>query len=420
MKTFSLPLSEVVLLSTGFIALIGIQIFMAVPVFNDEFDYIGNVALLHQYGFGKKYLISLVGSAGPLYSMVHFMFEPITKLHGPYVRLINSSFLIAVILIIYRILRLLRHPTPLFTFYAMALPTTYVIAGLALTEMPAMFFFTFSIYLVIKSRYDAGKYLLLKTMTAGLCMSLAIIGRQPYLLTIAAFPLLFISNRNIKKGLLLFSVFLLFSSAVPLYVFNAWNGLVPTIESQLYIDIANAGISYRPDFFLLCMFYLAVSMILAAPGFYSFQYTTKAVAIWIFFFGIIATGNFIFRWIELFPVRGILNYIPLDHPAESLFANFTGTFVILLSIYFMVCIYRHLITGQYKPESWFFAAALTLIALACIKITWGYSSRYAGQAMPLLLLFGSFFYRRSKYNIVRIAVGVITGIIALVTYFPKK
>jgi hypothetical protein len=417
MKDSKVPLHEIILLVSGLIAMLAVQIILRRPPFNDEHDYLMNVPLLHQYGFGKNYLTHLIGSAGPLYSMVHFLFEPVTHLQSPYIRWVNIIFLAGAAYFIYRILRLFNFSHRFYAFYVMAVPITYVIAGMVLTEMPALFFFTAALYLIIKSTCQAnerGK--IIQLMAGGLCMSLAIIGRQPYLLTLAALPVLFISKENYKKNILLLLMTLAFSIAIPCYVFYIWRGLVPTIESQLYKDIAQAGVSYRPDFFLLCIFYFSVCMLLTAPGFFRLSHSSKFFMWWAAACMILTAANFTFHWIELFPVKKLLQQVFVTPRAVYIVSTLCGTAVILLSLYFIVCLYIQC-TMHYRKEVLFLALALLLMAAACAKITWGYSSRYAGQAIPLLILLGSFFYRNSKYNSVRIIIGMLTGLISLVSYF---
>jgi hypothetical protein len=415
MKDNKLPLIEIILLVTGFTALVTVQIIFQRPLNDDERDYLSNVALLHQYGPGKNYLVHLVGSAGPLYPVVHFLFEPITRLDVLYVRWINTGFLTGAIYFIYRTISLFNFPLRFYSFYTMAIPMTYVTGGMALTEMPALFFFSVSIYLLIKST-AAARPPLLQVILAGCCMSLAILGRQPYLLTLAAFPVLFIPGQNLKRSITLLVVTLIFSVALPCYVFFTWKGLVPTIESQLYKDIAQAGISYRPDFFLLCIFYFAMSMLIIAPGLFRIKLSTASLTGWIACFVAIIAANFVFQWITLIPLKGLSEKIFTTPGQIYVFSNVCGSAVIFSSFCFLVSLYKHSRNMPNRKEIVFFALTALLVAAACIKITWGYSSRYAAQAIPSLVLLGSFFYKNTGFNIIRIIAGVIAGLIALTTY----
>jgi len=418
MKDSKIPKQEIILLAAGVLGLFALQLIFPRPPFYDEDDYLLNVALLHKYGFGKSYLVNLIGSAGPLYSMVHCFFEPLTGLKAPYIRFVNTGFLMGVTYFTYQTLCLLHREKRWYAWYVMAIPMTYVIAGLALTEVPAIFFFSAAVFLVIKSMGSSqGKYVLPQLIIAGFCMGLAIIGRQPFLLTLAAMPVLFISGENYKRNIALFAVTLISSLALPLYVFTAWHGLVPTIESQLYIDIAHAGVSYRPDFFLLCVFYFSASLLLISPEFLRPPQGKNTWLKWSIGLAIIIVSNFIFNWIELFPVKPWLQKIITNPTLIYTASNLCGSVAIFMGLYFMICLYNNLRQMHYPKELVFFTGASLLVAAACVKITWGFSSRYAAQAVPLLVLIGSFTYKNSKYNLVRILIGMLIGLMSLFTYF---
>lgn len=416
MKDSKVPLKEILLLIAGWVALVILQLIFRRAPFYDEDEYLSNVALLHQYGWGKNYLVHLIGSAGPLFSVVHFIFEPLTNLSAPYVRFVNTGFLVGVTYFTYLTIGLLNFQNRFYALFIMAIPMTYVIGGLALTEVPAIFFFSAAIYLVIRSiRLPRGVKQGAILVLAGNCMALAILGRQPFLLTLAAFPALFLQVAPGKKNIQGLIIFLLSSLALPGYVFSVWHGLVPTIESQLYIDIAKAGTSYRPDFFLLCTFYFAISIWLISPEFLKPPGGSRQIFKWIICGIIVGAVNFTYTWIELLPVKPFLLKILTQGQAHVL-SVLCGSAAVVLSLYFLLCMYNNLRQRRYPKELVFFSAASLLVAAACIKITWGFSSRYAAQAVPLLVLMGSYTYRNSKYNKVGILLGMIIGFICIFSY----
>lgn len=243
--------SEIVLLLFGLFTLIVILFVFNRPPFYDEDDYLKNVALLQKYGFSRAYLVNLIGSAGPLYSTVHYILEPLTDLQAPYIRLVNIGFLLGIIYFTGRTVQLLNFTCWTYGLNSMAIPMTYVISGLALTEIPAMFFYSAGIYLIIKAISSSASNVngIIKLITGGICISLAILGRQPYLLTLAAFPILFYNKKNYKKNSILLIITIIFSVALPCYVFSVWNGLVAPLDALFYDNITRQGVSYRPDFF---------------------------------------------------------------------------------------------------------------------------------------------------------------------------
>ena len=98
---------------------------MNVPRVNDEIPYLVNVDLLHKYGLGNEYLRQLQGSAGPLYSVVHYFFEPITHLQPPGIRLVNVSFLAGTIFFLMLILRHVGYSHWTYSLFLLAIPKMY-------------------------------------------------------------------------------------------------------------------------------------------------------------------------------------------------------------------------------------------------------------------------------------------------------
>jgi len=293
---------------------------------------------------------------------------------------------------------------------------TFTIGGMALTEMPALFFFSIAIYLLIKNTSNHHcSYLQL--IAAGCCISLAITGRQPYLLSLLAVPVLFSAYKNINKCILQLTVVYIFSLALPCYVFFVWGGVVPVIEGQLYRDIAKAGVSYRPDFFVMCIGYYALGMFFIAPAYFIIQFSKKLLLTCLLFFLVIAVTNFLFRWVELVPLRMPMEKIFNSPNRLAFVANLCGSFFIFASTYFLLCMFLHLHRKNYGKEMAFFSLTLLLTAAACIKITWGFSSRYAAQGIPSLVLLGSYFYKASKYNILLIIIGILIGLTAFISFF---
>lgn len=413
--------AEIVVLLSGLIALIALQFVFDRPPFYDEDDYLQNVAILQKYGFSNAYLLNLIGSAGPLYSVVHYLLEPITHLQSPYVRLVNTGFLAGTMYLTGLTLRLLPHSYRLYTLMAMAIPMTYVISGLALTEAPAVFFFSAGVYLISASALQCNAYAtaIVQSLSGGLCFSIAILGRQPYLLVLAALPILFIYQKDDIRRVLLLLLALAMSLVLPAYVFMIWNDLVAPSDAALYDQIASEGVSYRFDFFFLCIAYYCIALFIIAPGFYRIP-QKREIVMYIVLYLILAFINYKFEFIHFFFLRFIVEkFVPSPDLIPILEILF-GAALPLLGFYFLATLYHQLQRAAFKRELVFYSAAMILIALSCVKITWGFSSRYAAQAIPLLILTGSYFYKPSKYNSIRISAGVILGLLSVVSYFLSK
>ena len=410
---------ESLVLFIGLIGLMGLILLYNKPPLYDEDDYLKNVLLLQQYGFSKTYLLKHIGSAGPLYSVLHYVLEPVTNLETPYIRLVNVVLLMGSIWFTGLTLKKLDLSQS-YAWLALSIPMTYVISGLALTEIPAIFFFCIAIYLIIKTCASNSSFLnsSLQLSVAGLFLSFAILGRQPFLLVLGALPILFFKHGNYIRngGLLLITI--IFALALPGYIFSVWNGLVAPGDAALYNTIAQEGVSLRPIFFFHCMAYYALVFFIVAPSFYISPTLKEMLALLLITFLLVILN---FKY-------GFFLYLPMRHLIEHTFSpviaiwgeTIFGVGLFFGSLYFLVTLIRQLIRRKFETELLFFATAILLIAVACIKITWGFSSRYPAQALPFLLPMFAYFYRQNKFNSYRLGVGVLLGLISFASYIAMN
>lgn len=406
---------ESLVLLAGLLGLVALILIYNKPPLYDEDDYLRNVVLLQQYGFSETYLLKHIGSAGPLFPALHYILEPITKLETPYIRLVSVFLLLGSLWLTSLTLKTLQF-SPSNAWLAFAIPMTYVISGMALTEIPAIFFLCASTYLIVRT--SSSKKSLIKSAIwlslAGLCLSLAILGRQPYLLILGALPILFFRRGNLTRNGGLFIITVVSALVLPGYVFSVWGGLVAPDDAALYDRIADEGTSLQPIFFFLCASYYAVIFFLIAPQFYTTP-TTKEIFVLVATTLLLAFLNFKFGLFLFLPMRQLIEqtFPPIVSGwAEAIF----GVVVFLGGAYFVIALVRQLIQHNFSLELLFFSAAVVLIAVGCMKITWGFSSRYPAQALPFLLPMFAYFYKRSRWNIYRLGTGVLLGLISFASY----
>lgn len=406
--------NQILLLAVGFISLIFLIFFKNRHQCNDEIPYLTNVSLLHRYGLGKEFLVRLEGSAGPLYSIVHYIFEPITHLQPPGIRLVNILFLGGTISFLALILRRLNAVHWTFALYILAIPKMYVLTGLAFTEMPAIFFYTVSIFCLLKAA-DNNLFFstrIINALIAGVCLSLAILGRQPFLLSLLALPVLFLKNWS-KQSLLVLAVIAITALALPVYVLLQWDGWMPPGDRQYYPDV-EGQLNLRPDFLILCLFYVAAAFMIIAPHFFKVK-NKKELTFVLIAAGVAGLLNFVFNFISYLPVANLLGKMPsnLVEPASLFF----GWIFICVSLYFLYKLFQALINNNSNLPLVFFIASLVLICFASMRITWGFSSRYSMHVAPLIILIASLYFKNHRFNLLLIAAGIIIGLFSLYSYY---
>jgi hypothetical protein len=188
---------------------------------------------------------------------------------------------------------------------------------------------------------------------------------------------------------------------------------------MFYTDVTGFGNNYRIDFFILCLFYFSIPMLLIAPFFYVFPQKNKILILSVSYI-LISILNFKIDFLSYTPLIFFARLMSLSDSAFHLLSNLCGSVIILFAFYFLINSIKHLAKRYLQRDFFFFMITLLLMAFSCSKITWGFSSRYAAQAIPLLVITASYFYRPSKLNIIRITAGIIIGIISLIAYIVGK
>src|ERR1700739_804345 len=185
---------------------------------NDENNFTHNIPLLGQYGLSAKFLNSLFNqSPGPLYQLIYYPLHFIGIRPIREYRIINLLFLYGIVYLLYRLLKLENTDNVfLKSLMIFIIPVTWATGGLALTEIPTMFFVLCSL-LVLKISLTETKYQLLLLSVSGLLLGISIIGRMQFLVIIPAAIYLLIQSKGIDKKYIV--TFLLLSSISPLYLF---------------------------------------------------------------------------------------------------------------------------------------------------------------------------------------------------------
>lgn len=404
---------DIICLVTGFVLLLLLVVTIDKPPHQDEVPYLSNIPLLHHYGLSREFLLELKGSAGPLYTLVHFLFEPLTNLQAPGIRLVNIFFLLAMMVVLAILLKDLGWTHWSHTFFTLAIPKIYVLTGLALTEMPAMFCYSASLLLLIRSsnqKLEFSKRVMVSIL-GGICLSLAILGRQPYLLTLGAVPLLFFSQLSARSVLIMICFFLA-ALILPVIVFSIWEGLIPPGD-LIYYPATPRRLNVKFDFFILSLFYIAFSFLIITPA--TFKIKGRKELYIVIAMGIFATIlNFTFDWINYLPA----NYIMYKFPEALLpvFEHIFGSISLWVAIYFLYKISRPLFRNT-DFQILFILASMILLCVASAKITWGFSSRYAAQAVPLIILGTAYFYKFHRRHYLWLVPAIMFGLVAIVNYY---
>jgi len=349
---------------------------------HDELFYKDYLPLLHRDGLTPLFLNSLYGTVGPLYAFVHIAFEPITHLEPVRMRLLNVFLLLVTAYTLRSCLSLHKQSNSwLSAGSVLFVPMVWVTAGMALTEMPAMFFVTLSLYLQLrglevleKQRSALGWF-----TASALCLGIAVWGRQPYLL-LAPIPIILAwTDKRLRIPAAVF-LFVVVALVVPL--FAIWHGLVPPsherVEQGLSVSHALLSLGYSA----LCYF-LLVPKANVLPVKLTLILLVSTVAI---------NGYF-----------GLSSIYPLD------FLSWGAVFLVMLAKS----------TWDSRGDLYRLTAHLGLlcIALSPVFIAHQYSSRYTAMELPYLVLVVQPQQQRKLSSLMTALLGCAIGSISLFGYF---
>ncbi len=185
-------------------------------------------------GTSLAFLRSLSVTAGALYAFVQAAFEPLTTLRPPGMRLVNVGLLAIV-----------------------AVSMTWGLAGLTLSEMPALVFAALSLCLLLKGLRRIGDQpsLVGWFLASAVCLAVAAWGRQPYLLLVAVPAALALVDARLRLAAAVF-VGIVLAMVVPLFVI--WGGLTP--PSHLVQESPTLKNS------LISLGYAGFALLLLVPG----------------------------------------------------------------------------------------------------------------------------------------------------------
>lgn len=371
----------------------------------DEPWYLGTVSLLEAHGLGANFFRSLPGPAGPLYTVVHYLLKPITMLEVPGVRVVNLFLTAATVPVLALCIKQLRSNTMQWSSLdLLCVPGLGACAALALTEVPAMFFVTVSLLLLLIGLRRAAEHpvsALAISAVGGACLGLAILGRQPYLLLLLAVPIWSIARQTWR-----IPVLLTFSGAamtVCLPVFLAWGGLVPP-------QIVRVGEGIAPAHGALAAAYAAVIMLVLAPRYLAMPPR------WVL--GIFAVGfgvNAVAKIIQITPLSTVVARALSPDLAAAYTSLVSGIFL-GAAFLFVAATLRNAWQQRQQPAFLFFAAAASLIVASSAKVTHQPSSRYVIVAAPMLVVLGAYYSRPSRWRALRLGIGSAISVLSVWSY----
>lgn len=408
---------DLIVLIAGLLLLSATAIFNHNPFVFDERLFPPNVELMEEHGFGKKFLLEMVDQApGPLYEFVHLPLKGITHLQPRAMRIVNLVLfylVIFVLIVIYRQSSYNQTDAIYLSLHIVAITTLWQVAGLVLTEIPAMLFATLSFLtgiLLLKLPADDLKRTLLYSVLMGITGGLAILGRTPYLVVIPAFfgVLILLRFFNIKQLSIpaAFLPYTLIALAMCVPIFMVWGGMVPPLQPRVEGAI-------QPWHGLLACAYAGVVGFILYPKWFIFNNTILIILLSAY------TCFFVLSLLELG-----FEYAPMAATVVrvaglnvfNMYVKFVSPLLATFGFYFLVCCWYRGKENLSNPLYLFALLAALAILATSAKISHQFSSRYVAQAAPFLVIIFAKNDPQDNWKWIRLIVGIVMGFLSLNTY----
>lgn len=371
----------------------------------DEPPLVQYVPLLHRYGLSSAFMNSLTGAPGPLYAFVQGAFEPLTALQPVGMRLVNVALLVAVAAVLAGWLRYRNSPTWSATALSvLVVPMTWVMAGMALSELPAMLFVTISLCLQLTAltKIDRPATLLGLFALSAVALGIAVWGRQPYLLLGGVPVLLAVVERRLRTAATLFCVVVIALSA-PQFV--VWRGLVSPTQQAL----VQRGLSATNA--VLSLGYAGLCFVLLAP---MTRWASLRMAVVLVTLAIAL--NAAFGVVTLEPLRGVLQrFVPAWLLAW--YGTLVGGLFLGWGLLFLTWLLRETWRRRDDTSLLLINLGLLCVTLSPVFIAHQYSSRYTAMSLPYLLLAAEPWRRWGRLTVATTGAGSALGAISLVGYY---
>jgi hypothetical protein len=387
------------------------------PVY-DEGWYLETLVLLKQYGLSVSFLQQLPGPAGPTFTLVFAIAHDLFNLQFPSLRLVNyllllaSSFLLWHTLVLETSRGIASAPTispALLAATYTIVPTVTVSAGLALTEMPAVFFISLFMlaFCWMMTNIKRSHISSFAAILSGAGLGAAILGRQNYLIILPC--LLLGTPRSLglpsRREIFLVAIIMTVTLIICGPVFVIWESLVPPQTARL-----EAGISVWNG--VHSAGYAGIITGLLAPDIFRVLIDKK-----IYLAGILALSVIISAasGTSTVPMTSVLLKIADQQTINIIGFGFTFL-VCLVGLMFLACMVDYLWRERLDPLIRFSGCVTIVGILSNMKIAHLFSSRYVFIFIPFLILALSKKMLLTWVYPIRIAIAGCINLASLVSY----
>lgn len=364
------------------------------------------------------FIYNIYAPTGILYALTHYVFYPLTQYQPPNIRFVNLLLLLISYIVIFLSLKIIHKQETkvalLNSIPWLVFPTTGVISGMALTELPAITLFVGSSFLLgiaynngnWRSQSSSLPYLTI----SGILLGLSTWGRQNFIVALVATLFIFLPIN--RKSLIFSLTYAIPALVIFLYPLSIWHGLVP--PSVKFVEEG-----YRFSNFFLSLGYLGVYSLIIFPEFILSKDRQTFLSLSVMSLILVL----------IFPD---LRYAPSQFLLERIFGTFIknviaycfGILLVFISLLLVYSIYLQIRKIKKNNDSnltmyIYYSLFLIAICFSNIKITHQFSSRYITLALPFLVYIvgANNFLSKDKFVFYRFTFSFVLSIIFILNYY---
>ncbi|RAJ79943.1 dolichyl-phosphate-mannose-protein mannosyltransferase [Chitinophaga dinghuensis] len=399
----------------GYAFLLLITLLHHQPPLFDEPLFVRNLFLMEQEGLSSRFLLEMNDQApGPLYQMIHYPLYFLTRWQMPGLRLVNMTLLAGITFMLIRIIvqhyKINARTAFLYALNIMAVPMIWQVSGMALTEIPPIFFSLLAIYWLLLgiNPVQSVTKSILYSLLAGAAMGLAVLGRSPFIVMIPASGVLLLYHWRDSRRWMLVILFAVTALAICAPVIYIWKGLMPPKQAL----VAAGGFSLWHG--ILAFAYGAMMTIIIAPSW--FIYNRRILLGLLVTYVVLAVLNIFVLHYSYAPLSEALEKV-LPAALMRIYPFVISPVLATIALYYVASsLYQAWKRREEETYLFLLASCLLILATSC-GVTHLFSSRYVAQAAGLAVLLLVPYDRISYWKLARFAVGMLIGLLSLETYF---
>jgi hypothetical protein len=279
---------------------------------------------------------------------------------------------------------------------------------MALTELPALVFFTGFVLLflrLINSDLELSARVFALALATGFCLGIAILGRQTYLVVVPVLVVMIFWLRGKSPAVL---VCIITSLATCGWLFLLWHGLHPPHYQSAHSSMSLANL-------LLSLSYAAAATLFLNPGWF----VRQRPIVWIICIICAFALAFFARNYEEPPAKSLLVHA-FGVQLGLLLGFIVGCALAAIGAVWAWTMFKTFWRERRDPGQVFLLMSLAALVLAPMKITWQFSSRYVVGALGVLYLVIDAPCQSPRYRAARMIVGSILGMAILWSYYQQN